>query len=173
MFLSSNYILGNELVQRMDINIANVSIMSKRFEEENDHTTVIKMNNCNFIKSDSPKLPQYIQKGIQDLSLNKPFVDFSDKLPCTWFRSEFELSDKDCINSDIIKDKVKLFGKEFYVFEQSFIDAVKDRICYILDANETKECWNKKQIEGYVQISKKKYMTWYNPKIMVQNQKEF
>lgn len=173
MFLSSNYILGNELVERMGINIANVSIMSKRFEDENDHTTVVKMNNCNFIKSDSPKLPKYIQNGIKELKSQSPFVDFSDKLPCTWFRSEFELSDKDCMNSDIIKDKVKVYGKEFYVFDQKFIDAVKDRISYMLDEKETKECWNNKQIEGYVKISKKKYMTWYDPKTIVQNQKEF
>lgn len=170
MFLSSNYILGNELVDRMDINIANVSIMSKRFEDENDITTVIKMNNCNFIKSDSPKLPKYIQTGIRELSSQKPFTDFSDKLPCTWFRSEFELSDKDVMNSEMVKDKVKIHGKEFYVFEKSFIDKVHNRICYVLDESDTKDCWNKKQIEGYIKLSKKKYMTWYNPKVIVQTQ---
>lgn len=168
MFLSENYILANELVSKMNVNIANVSMIRQKFEDENDLTTIIKMNSCNFIKSNSSKLPQTFQRSIN----SNTFTDFTNKLPCTWLKEEFNVTEREWFNSKIVTDKVKLYGKEFYVFSEDFIKKVKNRILYVLDKEETQKCYQNNQIEGYIQLSNNKFMTWYDPKVMVQRNKK-
>jgi hypothetical protein len=157
MFLNKNYILANELIQKMNINIANISVIVNHYEDGNDFTTMFRMNNCTMINSASQKLP----KNLRDAIAVNEFTDITNKLPCTFVRSEYEFTEKELIESNIVIDKIEISGKKFYVFDRDFVEKVKNKIVYALDASETMECFRKKQIEGYIQVSKNKYLTWY------------
>lgn len=160
MFLNKNYILSNELLDKTDISLVKISMLRKQFEDADDFTTIVKMNNCNFIKSDSQKLPKDLRKGIE----SNEFIDFSNKLPCSWVRDEFQVKEEELFKSGIIINKVVLHKKKFYVFSDDFINKVKNRIPYILNREDTQKCYQKGQIEGYIELSKNKFMTWYNPR---------
>lgn len=157
MFLDKNYVLANELVQKMDIHIANISMIKKQFEGTDDMKTIISMNNCTFIKSNSPKLPRNIREGIK----SHTFTDVSNKLPCTYLRTEYPLSVRNWEKAGVINDKVKIAGKDFFEFTDDFVNKTRGKIVYILNEEETMDCFRKNQIEGYIQASKNKFITWY------------
>lgn len=157
MFLHKKYILANELVQKMNIHIANISMLRNKFTDDEDHITIRKMNNCTMINSSSKKLPNNIIEGIR----NNIFTDMSDKLPCTWVRSEYDITEKELLISGIADKKIKIASKDFYVFNEKFVNTMRNRIPYILDEKEMVECTNKKQILGHIKLGKNKYFTWY------------
>lgn len=157
MFLGKNYILANELVQKMGIHIANISMLRQQYEDENDMSTMIKMNNCTMVKTNSHKFPNNIKMGI---AANE-FTDMSNKLPCTFVREEYEITEKELFKGGIIKGKVKVAGKDFYEFTEEFVKTTKNKIVYCLDESDTMACMAKGQIDGYIQVSKNKYVTWY------------
>lgn len=156
MFLHKNYILSNELTQKMGIHIANISMLRKQFEDD-DSGTVIKRNNCTFINIKANNLPNNIRVGISQ----NTFTDMTNKLPCTFVRNEYSLSDKELMQSSIIKEKTKIAGKDFYVFTDEFVKQMKNKNGYVLNKAETMECINNGDIDGYIQITNKKYFTWY------------
>lgn len=157
MFLNKNYILANELVNQMDINIANISILKKQFEDDGDDITIVKLNNCSFIKTNSFKLPNNIKEGI----CKYKFTDISNKIPCSYFREEYEISDKEIMSTPIITGKVTIDGKKFYEFDNDFVRKVKNHVLYTLTEEEKNDCYSKGQIAGFIKISKNKYLTWY------------
>ena len=157
MFLNDNYILANELVGKMGINIANVSILKKKLEDGGDETTIVSLANSSFIKSSSGKLPKNIRNGIS----NHTFTDISNKLPCAYARNEFGFTDKELLSSNIVYGKVTVCGKTMFEFDRDFIKSVKNHVLFTLKKSEMEECYSKGQISGYVQITKTKYLTWY------------
>lgn len=157
MFLHKKYILANELVQKMNIHIANISMLRNQFTDDEDYTTIKKMNNCTMINTTSKKLPNNIMEGIR----KNTFTDMTDKLPCTWVRSEHDMTEKELFQSGIAIDKIKISGKDFYVFNKNFVNTTKNKIPYILDEKEMQECTLKKQILGSIKLGKNKYFTWY------------
>lgn len=156
MFLKKNYILANELVNKMGIHIANISMLAKDHEDD-DSGMIIKMNNCTFINTKSPALPNNIQIGIY----SNDFTDMTDKLPCTFVKDEYHVTEKELFKSGLVIDKIKVAGKEFFVFAPEFVQKMQYKIGYVLDEEETMYCFSKKQILGYTQLSKNKYFTWY------------
>lgn len=158
MFLNENYILANELVQKMGIHIANISVYRKRFEDENDLGTIKKMGDCNFINKASEKLPLTIMNGVRA----HEFTDMTDKLSAPFVKTEWDLSYNELYDAGVITEQKFICGKRFYVFDHDFIKKVKRKICYVLNEKETKECFDKELIDGYIKISKKKYLTWYS-----------
>lgn len=156
MFLHKKYILANELVQKMGIHIANISMFSKQFED-NDYGHIIKMNNCTFINTQSPHLPNNLEAGI----LKNNFTDMSDKLPVTWVKDEYEVTERELLKSGIIYGVVTVAGKKFFHFKPDFVKKMYRKIGYILDEAETMECHKNGDILGYIKLSKNKYFTWY------------
>jgi hypothetical protein len=156
MFLNKKYILANELVEKMGIHIANISMLAKQFED-NDYGHVIKMNNCTFINSESRQLPHNIEVGL----FAHKYTDISNKLPCTFVKSEFEVTEREWFKSGIVTDKVTIAGKKFYVFNDNFVKTMKRKVPYVLDSKETNECMAKGQIEGSIKLSKNKFFVWY------------
>lgn len=156
MFLKSNYILANELVQKMGIHIANISMLVKEHEDE-DNGMFIKMNNCTFINTKAATLPANILAGIYA----NEFTDMTDKLPCTFARMEYGITEKEFLKSGIVTKVVNVAGKDFYQFAPEFVQKMHRKIGYVLDEAETMDCFAKKQIAGYTQLSKNKYFTWY------------
>ena len=117
-FLSKGYILSNELVQKMGIHIANISMLRQHFEEADDFASMIKMNNCTFINSKAVGLPRNIRSGVDD----NTFTDVSNKLPCTFVRTEYDMTERELRKSNMITGKEKIAGKEFYVFVVFFLN---------------------------------------------------
>jgi len=157
MFLNRNYVLANELVQKMGIHIANVSIIRKRFEHNDDYYSIRKMNNCSFVNSKAYNLPNNIKQGLKA----HKFTDMSNKLPCTYFRSEFDITERELEKSGIVLGKMKVAGKMFYVFEPEFVKQVAGRTPYVLNAKEHEQCMNENSIAGSVQLSRNKFLAWY------------
>jgi len=157
MFLSKKYILANELVQKMNIHIANISMLRNQFTDDEDYTTIMKMNNCNMINTNSKKLPHNIMEGIQ----KNTFTDMSDKLPCTWVKSEYEMTELELFKSGIAIGKEKIATKDFYIFNQDFVKMMYNKVPYILDEKEMLECTSKKQILGNIQLGSNKFFVWY------------
>lgn len=157
MFLHKKYILANELVQKMNIHIANISMLRNQFTDDDDFTTIMKMNNCAMINTSSKKLPHNIMEGIR----KNTFTDMSDKLPCTWVRSEYEMTERELLSSGIVIKKTKIAGKDFYIFNQEFVKTMYNKVPYILDEKEMIECTNKKQILGHIPLGKNKFFVWY------------
>lgn len=158
MFLDKKYVLANELVQKMGINIANISVLRKQYEYEDDLTTIVKMNNCNFLNSKSQKLPNNIRCGLSE----HEFTDMSNKLPLTYVRSEYGMTEKELLKSGLVLEKIKVGGKDFFVFNDEIVATMKNKIGYVLDKNDTSDCMKRGLIEGYVQLNKNKFFTWYS-----------
>lgn len=156
MFLKKQYILANELVQKMGIHIANISMLVKEHEDE-DNGMFIKMNNCTFINTKAADLPNNIKVGISE----NEFTDLTNKLPCTYVRTEYGITEKELFKAGMVSKVVTIAGKDFYEFVPEFVEKMKYKIGYVLDESETMECYRKKQILGYTQLSKNKFFTWY------------
>jgi len=156
MFLNKNYILANEVVQKGNIHIANISILIKNLSSL-DEPPFIKMNSLTFLNKNSSLLPN----NIQNIISSNEFTDLSDKLPCNYVRSEYGITEKELIESEVVVDKIEICDKKFYVFNQDFIKKVKRKILYVLNKKETEECLKKKQIEGFIQLRPNKFLTWY------------
>ena len=157
MFLNKKYILSNELVDKMGIHIANISMIRQQFEDNNDFGSIVKMNNCSFINITCNHLPNNIKNGI----LNNTFTDMSDKLPCTFVKSEYNVTENELFRSGIVIDKVTIASKDFYVFNQEFIKKMRNKLGYVLNKKELDECIKNNEIDGFEQISKNKFFVWY------------
>lgn len=157
MFLNKNFVLANELVEHMCIHIANISMLRQAFEDNDDFYNIQKMNNCTLINSKARALPNNIKVG---LSTGK-FTDLSDKLPCTYVREEYGVTERELFSSGIVTSKVKIAGKDFYVFNPEFVKNLQNRVGYVLDAQETNECQASGQINGSIELSKNKFFVWY------------
>lgn len=157
MFLGKNYVLANELVQKMNIGMANISILRAKLEDEGDETTLFKMNNCTFIKTNSHKLPKNIRNGI----LANEFTDLTDKIYVPYMQTEHGLSKKEVLSMDVCDGIELVGGKEFYVFNKEFVKKVKNKVLYVLSPDECADCHRKGQIKGFLQVNKRKFLTWY------------
>ena len=159
MFLEKKFILANELVKKMKIHIANISMLRNTYSSSEDIYTIKKLNNCTFINTASEKLPNNILQGIK--KHGDELTDMSDKLPCTYIRSEYGMTEKELMKSGIVIKKVKVASKDFYVFNPEFVKTMKNKIGYVLNAGETKYCSEHGEIEGSIKLSKNKFFTWY------------
>ena len=157
MFLHERYILGNELVQKMGIHIANISMFAKQMENIDDYSTIVKFNNCTFIDIHSHKIPKNLLKGIQ----NNSFTNLSDKLPVSWVKTEYQLSKLELINADMIENEILIAKKRFYVFKSWVVDLMKNKIAYTLDESEKDICLKNGDILGSIKINQNKYLTYY------------
>ena len=158
MFLAPGYILANELVNKMGIHIANVSIMRKEFEDADDLYTIRKLNNCNFVNTSSPKLPQNIKDGIS----NNTFTDYTNKLPCTFVRDEYPVTEREWMASGIVIGKEEIAGKNFYVFADDFVKKLTGKIGYVLSGDEYRSLLVENKIQGGIRLKRDKYFTWYS-----------
>jgi hypothetical protein len=157
MFLHNKFILANELVQKMNIHIANISNLLKQYECSGYYSVMIKMNNCTFINTHSSILPNNIKVGIA----KNEFTILTNKLPKSFVHWEYPVTEKELFKSGIVVDKIKIAYKEFYVFDTEFVKKLNKKIGYILNKNETMCCYEKGQIEGFIELGKNKFFTWY------------
>jgi hypothetical protein len=158
MFLNENYILASELIQNLGISIANISKLANQYNDCGNSSTIIKMGTCSFIHSTDKNLPKTIRRGLDDYN----YTDMSNKLPCKWSLTEYNLRELDLINSNMITDKIVVGGKNLYVFDPEFVSKMDGKIGYVLNKAETMECLKSNRIDGYTELNKNKYFVWYS-----------
>ena len=109
--LNNKSILSNELVQKMGIHIANISML--------ESPNIVKMGNCNFLQPDDLFLPKNIKQFIR---VNAgTFTNLENMLPCKFARDELEVSEKHLLDSGIVEKIVEVAGKQFYKFSDNFV----------------------------------------------------
>lgn len=160
MFLSKNYILVNELSKKMGITHANFSILKAKLEDEGDEHTFIKYGNALFIDKTSSNIPKNIKECIA--MYENELTNFEKMLPVTYIKSEYGVSERELKNAGIIEGVVVIEGKKFFKFTDEFVKNMKNKILYVLNEQETNECYKKGQIEGFIKLNKDKYLTWYS-----------
>jgi hypothetical protein len=164
MFLSNDYVLSNEIVQKSGIHIANISMGIKTLQESDSKSgSVVKYGNCTFLNKQAKTLPTYLKNYIHNPLWT--FTDFSNKLPVTFLQAELGVSFKD-IQSAMKKNGIdvkieEVSGKQFAVFPVEFVEEMRDSTWYILPEDEYLECLKSGDIEGGFAISKSRYFTWY------------
>ena len=162
MFLSKNYVLGSELVEKMGIHIANISIARKKLETQGNVTDIIKMGNCTFLNKDSIMLPNNLKVGLNTYQ----FTDISNMLPSSYIIKEFKLNKKILNNlienHDSFIKEISISKKQLTVFTPEFIKNLENTIPYMLNEAETMECYNTGSIDDYIKLDNNKYLTWYD-----------
>lgn len=157
MFLKKEYILANELVEKMDMHIANISMLRNELEAKDNYDDLKKVNNCTFINTKSPFLPNNINVALSE----NTFTDMTDKLPATFLRTEFNLSPEDLEKAGVIEGEVEIAGKKLIQFKPDFVKNVEGSVMYMLSEDEAKECLEDGSIDGMIKITKAKCITWY------------
>lgn len=147
--LNSKHILSNELVQKMGIHIANISMI--------DSPNIVKMGNCNFLCADDLYLPKNIKKFI----LQNEFTNLENSLPVNYVKAELGVSEKQLFDSKIVSSVQEIAGKKFYKFTDDFISRIHKKVLYILDKEDWSDCLRDKQITDYVKLNNNKYLTMY------------
>jgi hypothetical protein len=164
MFLSNDYVLSNEIVEKSGIHIANISMGIKQLEDADSKSgSVVKYGNCTFLNKQAKTLPTYLKNYIHNPLWT--FTDFSDKLPVTYLQAELGVPFKDIQEgfkrdgTDIsVKD---IAGKQFAVFPKEFVEKMKDSTWYILSEEDFNECLNAGDIDGGFKVKKGKFLSWY------------
>ena len=160
MFLSKNYVLASELVQAMGIALHSVCNMRQDFEYSDDKYSIRTMNNCMLINKKAYHLPNNIKQGIK--KHEHKLTDLSNKLPCTWVKAQYGVSESLLMRSGIVIDKITIAkNRRFYVFNDEFVKLMKNRIPYILDAKEMEKCAAEGSIAGSIKLNSNKFFTWY------------
>lgn len=157
MFKGKEFVLGNELTQKMGISIANVSMIRRELEAAGNVSAITSLNNCTFVDTTCKELPKFFKQGIA----NNTFTDLSNKLPVTFIEEEFKATEKELLRSGVVTEKIKIAGKNFYVFSDEFINSVKGKVVYTLDKEDKDLCLASGDIEGFIELSKNKFLTWY------------
>jgi len=160
MYLKENHILGNELMIKMGIHQANLSMASKKYKDENN-TDIRKLGNCVIINKDSKTLPETFKRGIAKHEL----TDLTNMIPLNYFMSEFDLKlphVKEIIKQGYFEDIISIYNNKFIKVNKDFVKKTKDSIFYKLNKTETEECLNKGYIDGYIKLNNNLYLTWYS-----------
>ena len=152
-----DYILANEIVEKGNFNIANISMMIKdnKLEEGEDF---LKFNGVVLINKKSNKLYKYIYNIIND----NIFIDLSEYIPYVYFR---ELLDN---NTNYIKnmyEEVSISGKKFIKITDKTLKKVlynERKIKVIVPEKEKNELYRDKLIEGDLNVGKGKFLVWYS-----------
>jgi len=145
----------------MNIHIANISMLRHTFEDNDNFYDIQKLNNVTVINSSAKMLPNNIRNGLISGLSAGVFTDLSNKLPCTYVKEEYSVTERELLLSEIVINKIKISGKDFYVFNSEFVKNLDHKIGYVLNAEETKECTRTGKILGSVKLSKNKFFTWY------------
>ena len=158
MLLNNDYVLSDEVVNKVKCTRSLISNIIRHLEDSGDMSSVIKMGQFTFLKRSSDKFTKKINETLQD----DDYTDMYNKLPKPYFDREYNIKESELLKTDIIKGTTKICGKKFYVFNDWFINKMKKKVMYILDDAETNSCTINKQIDGHIKLSKNKNLTWYS-----------
>lgn len=153
LYLSSEHVLGNEVCEILGIHIANISNIKS--------DKILKVGNCPILD----KTDLSITRKIRNTMLSDEVTSLKDKIPLSYFKSEYCLTDTEILNS--IADDIEIIsGKKFIRYSQDFLDKIKqpnniDNLIYVCDLDELKDMQHDNIIKHYYQINSKKYLIIY------------
>jgi len=156
MFLDKRYVLGNELAEIGNFNISNISMIVKEFHDNDNYSDAKNLGNCTFLNSDA-QLPKHIIKLLHKCT------PMNNKLPMTYIIKEFKTKKDDILKSlsEYIEDVTTISGKEFVVFNEDFVNKFKGKVHYILNKSEMQEALDNDYIDGFIQLSRTRFLVWY------------
>lgn len=149
----NGYFLANELTDKLGIHIANISMFIKNIKDD-EIDNILKLGNCTFIKKDFNKLPKALLKGVHLCT------ELNNVLPRSWFKEDLDVTDKELEKCNIATI-IEIAGRKFYQFTNKFAEEINGKVLYILDKSDTESCSRNGEINGYVQLSKNKFLVWY------------
>lgn len=148
------YVLGAEVAEKGGFNISNISMLiaDEKMMEGSDY---LKYGTVTLINKESQNLPTYINKVIEEQEL----TNLSGYMPTKYFLEEVDDNTK--LIMDMYKD-VKICNKKFVEvipetpLHEAFFGGYTLNVC---DKSEWPEI--EQYIEGYLDLSKDKRLTWY------------
>lgn len=166
MFLNKNYISANELSEIVGISYSVITKYRKEREYQEDFLSVVKLGGMQFVDLKSHHLPESLK-----INPNVEYTVMTNKLPYSHLKKEHELNHRDL---KILGGKmVTISNAKMWVFNDDFVKMVTPKngtvntVTYILDDEETLDCFNRGLIKGYIPLSKEtkrkesKNFVWY------------
>lgn len=148
------YVLGSELATKGGFNISNISMLiaDENMVEGEDY---LKYGTVTLINSESPNLPTYIGKVIDEQEM----TNLSGYMPTKYFMEQVENHTK--LITGMYQD-VKICNKKFVKVEEETPLHEAFRTGNILNVCDVSE-WPEMDdyITGYVDLTKDKRLTWY------------
>lgn len=162
MFLNKNYVLGNELCAYLGINQANLSILRKERELQEDFSTVQKLSGTVVVDLSSRHLPNNFRLSADDIVCAN-FTEIHDKLPLSYIKEELNLTEAELkvLGAEEVLVKYQNL-KEIKLWKfPEYLTKLRNPIPYTLNAEEYEKCLKNKQIAGGVKLKPSKYFVWY------------
>lgn len=159
-FLTNDFILGNELAEKGNFCVGNISMVKNKLDDKGLTNDIIKMNNCTFVKKNSVNVPLYFKNVMS----SNEFTDLTNLLPITYFMEEYRILHTDIKKLKELKfiiEELQISSKMFFRFSDEFVKICENSVMYTLSKKETMECLRTTTIDKYIQLSKNKYLTWY------------
>jgi hypothetical protein len=157
MFNREKCILGQELAEVGNMNVANISMMIQDMSKGGNSSDVTQFGNCNYINVTSPDIPLYILKHVHKCT------NVQNMLPMTYLTKEFSTSKQSILKSlsQYIVKVHKIANKELVEFNTEFVEKFDGKVHYILNSKETNECLRDGYIDGFIYLDKNRYLVWY------------
>ena len=152
MFNREKCILGQELAEVGNMNIANISMIINDLGSD-----VTQFGNCNYINVTSPNIPLYILKHVYKCT------NVQNILPMTYLTKEFNTTKSiilDSLSNYIVKVH-NIANKELIEFSTEFIQKFENKVHYVLNKKETDECLKEQLIDGFIYLDKNRFLVWY------------
>jgi hypothetical protein len=159
MLIPKNWVLSNEVGELGNITAANFSILHNRITQKELLNTTLKYGNCVFINPHSIYLPIYISNIIK----KNEFTNLSNCILTTQLVKELGVTET-CAISSLHKygpEPVIISGKRFTRFNDEFIELLSGKITAVVNEYEVNELLEEGSIEGFIKLTKSKYLTWY------------
>lgn len=173
------YAVGSELAQKGDFHIANISMLIK---EENmiEGEDFLKFGTITLINKESPFLPAYIKKVIDEHEL----TDLTGLFPIGFIEDELseeqEFNEEDIVlNSDGIEDVQKISVKNYLpkiagkytdvtVGKKKFIRLTDEKLIEAFNDKKIRSILNTTDfpaandyVDDYLELTKQKVLAWY------------
>lgn len=157
MFLDNGYVLGSELAEVGKFHLANISMYIKEEHDRGNFDDVKKLGKATYINKDAVNLPKYFIKNLNKCSC------IDNMLPVTYLTKELgvKYSNLKIALSNYIIKEVRVGTDDLIEFSDEFVNLFKGKVHYTLSNKECNECLNKKLIDGFIKLTKNRFLVWY------------
>lgn len=158
MFLSNDFVLGNELHEKMNFSKSVISIARAELADKGFHDTIIKLAGTTAVNINDHRLPKYVQPS-KDIS----FTRLTDRLPIAYLRNEVGF-DEDTLKRIGGREEV-VSNVRLWVFEPEFVETIHKRNKNTVFCDLTKDEYEKYSKNGSivsaVKVKNNRYLGWY------------
>jgi len=154
-----DYILANELAHKMNFKIGNISIALRSMIEGIDY---LKWDKTVLININSDRLPKYIKNKINDYE----YTNLEGYIPLMYIKNIINnISVFNSFRTNKNLESFELHKKYFIKFKGELepLNIVKNKnyIVFLTDIDESESLLRENKIEGFVNITKSKSLSYY------------